>query len=230
MSPDAGSLVARAAAAGPTPSSVGGEAGAAAPLTGPIGPARFAVVDVETSGLRPDRHRLLQIGVVRVLGDGTVIDRWDTLLKAPWRPLGGRRVHGLSRRVLRGAPRLRAVRADLVRLLDGSILCGHNVEFDWSFLVQGFRRAGYPAPDALRLCTLQLSRSLDPERERSHRLGDLCARYGIELARAHDAAADAAATATVLPQLLAASGIGDLAELAPHLAGSTVRWPEPPRR
>jgi DNA polymerase III subunit epsilon len=227
MSPDAGSLVARASTVEPAPSA---QAGAATPLVGPVASARFAVVDVETSGLRPDRHRLLQIGVVRVLGDGTVVDRWDTLLKAPWRPLGGRRVHGLSRRVLRGAPRLRAVRAELVHLLDGSILCGHNVEFDWSFLVRGFRRAGYPAPDALRLCTLHLSRALDPERERSHRLGDLCARYGVELARAHDAAADAAATAAILPRLLTAAGIGDVADLAPHLAGSTLRWPVPARR
>ena len=112
----------------------------------PIASTRFAVVDVETSGLRPDRHRLLQIGVVRVLGDGTVIDRWDTLLRAPWRPLGGRDIHGLSRRTLRGAPRLRQVagRAGRPRST-GSIVCAHNAEFDWSFLVRGLRRAGLAA-------------------------------------------------------------------------------------
>jgi DNA polymerase III epsilon subunit-like protein len=191
---------------------------------GPIASTRFAVLDVETSGLRPDRHRLLQIGVVRVLGDGTVVDRWDTLLRAPWRPVGGRDIHGLSRRALRGAPRLRHVATQLAAALDGSIVCAHNAEFDWLFLSRGLRRAGVPPPDAVRLCTLRLSRSLDPERQRSHRLGDLCLRYQVPLTRPHDAAADAAATAALLPHLLAEAHITDRAQLTPHLAGTTTTW------
>ena len=86
------------------------------------------------------------------------------------------------------------------------------------------RRAGKPPPDALRVCTLQLSRSLDVERERSHRLSDLCLRYGVPLTRAHDAAADAAATAALLPRLLAEAGITDLSQLAPYGAGRTTSW------
>ena len=82
------------------------------------------------------------------------------------------------------------------------ILCAHNAEFDWLFVSRGLRRAGLPPPDLLRLCTLRLSRSLDPERQRSHRLGDLCLRYQVPLTRPHDAAADAAATAALLPLLL----------------------------
>ena len=65
---------------------------------------RLAVLDVETSGLRPNRDRLLQVGLVRITAAGVEIDRFTTLLKAPWRPLRGRGVHGLSRRTLRGAP------------------------------------------------------------------------------------------------------------------------------
>jgi DNA polymerase III epsilon subunit-like protein len=198
--------------------------------TGPIADTRFAVIDVETSGLRPNRHRLLQIGVVRVLGDGTVIDRWDTLLRAPWRPLGGRSIHGLSRRTLRGAPRLRQVAWQLAAALDGSIVCAHNAEFDWLFVARGLRRAGLPPPDAVRLCTLRLSRSLDPERVRSHRLRDLCLRYDVPLTRPHDAAADAAATAALLPHLLAEAGITDRSQLAPHMVGTTTSWPARPQR
>jgi DNA polymerase III subunit epsilon len=185
---------------------------------------RFAVVDVETSGLRPDRHRLLQIGVTRITADGTVIDRWDTFLRAPWRPLGGREVHGLSRRALRGAPRVRHIAGELVALFDGCIVCAHNAEFDWPFLSRGLQRAGVAVPDALRLCTLRLSRSLDPDRLRSHRLGDLCLRYDIPLIRPHDAAADAEATAMLLPRLLAEAGIRERAQLEPYLAGTSDAW------
>ena len=41
---------------------------------------RFAVVDVETSGLSQRRHRILQIGAVLVEADGTELDRWSTLV------------------------------------------------------------------------------------------------------------------------------------------------------
>jgi DNA polymerase III subunit epsilon len=195
--------------------------------TGPVGRTRFAVIDVETSGLRPDRHRVLQIGVVRTLGDGTEIDRWDTLLRAPWRPVGGRKIHGLSRRRLRGAPRLREVADELADVLDGSVVCAHNIEFDWPFLAIGLRRAGRPPPEAQRLCSLALSRSLDPERTRSHRLSDLCRHYGVPLTKAHDAAADAAATAALLPLLLAEAGITDMGRLAAFGAGRTTGWISP---
>jgi DNA polymerase III epsilon subunit-like protein len=193
----------------------------------PLAATRFAVVDVETSGLRPDRHRLLQIGVVRITGDGTVLDRWDTFLRAPWRPVGGRDIHGLSRRTLRGAPRMRHVADELATLFDGSIVCAHNAEFDWLFLSRAMRRAGVAVPDALRVCTLRLSRSLDPERLRSHRLGDLCLRYDIPLIRAHDAAADAEATAMLLPRLLAETGFTERAQLEPYLEGTTTAWTGP---
>jgi DNA polymerase III epsilon subunit-like protein len=59
-------------------------------------------------------------------------------------------------------------------------------------------------------------------------LGDLCARYAVPLTRAHDAGADAAATAAVLPKLLVDAHITELAELEPFLAGRTTAWPRVP--
>jgi DNA polymerase-3 subunit epsilon len=60
-----------------------------------------------------------------------------------------------------------------------------------------------------------MSRRLDPDRELSHRLGDVCERFGVALERPHDALGDAAATAAVLPHLLAAHGITDVEQLEP---------------
>ena len=100
-------------------------------------------------------------------------------------------------------------------LVAGRILVGHNVDFDAEFLERAARKAGVELDVAGRLCTLGLSRSLDPDRARTHRLADLCARYGVPLQRPHDALADAIATAAVLPHLLQAHGI-DLAGLGGH--------------
>ena len=113
---------------------------------------------------------------------------------------------------------------------DASALEVNNAAFDWPFLVAALRRAGYAAPDAQRLCTLELSRSLDADRVLSHRLADICQRHGVALVRAHDAAADAEATAAVLPRLLDEAAIDDVAQLSPFLTGTTMAWPAVARR
>jgi DNA polymerase III subunit epsilon len=89
----------------------------------------------------------------------------------------------------------------------------HNAEFDAAFLRKAAKSYGVDLPIGQPLCTLKLSRRLDPDRQRSHRLADVCARYGVELLRPHDALADADATAAVLPHLLRAHGITTVAQL-----------------
>lgn len=183
----------------------------------------FAVVDLETSGLSTRWNRILQIGLVRVDAAGHVIDEWSTLVRLRWplQRVGPTEVHGITRASLRGAPRLDDALDELGRRIGGALLTAHNAEFDAAFLRRATRRR--PADDpvrvglAERLCTLRMSQRLDPERQLSHRLGDVCLRYDVVLDRPHDALADAAATAAVLPHLLVAHGITDRDDLAPFI-------------
>ena len=181
---------------------------------------RFAVVDIETSGLSTRRHRILQIAVVRVevgAEGAVVVDEWSSLVKLrwPWQRVGPRRVHGIDRRALRGAPSAADVLRQLGERLDGAVFTAHNVAFDWAFIRSAARRAGVSLPEVERLCTLQLSRRLDPDRAMSHRLADLCLRYSIANDRPHDALFDARATAEVLPLLLREHAVAEGADLAP---------------
>ena len=191
----------------------------------PIADQRYSVVDVETSGLSARRHRILQIAVVTVDGAGEPFDHWSSDVRPHLWRVGPRQVHGLTIRRLRRAPPLHTLVPELVRRLDGTVVVAHNVGFDWAFVARGLRRAGYEPPDALRLCTLNLSRSLDPEFARSHRLADVCERHGVELRNAHDALADALATAALLPRLLGESTAQSLDELGPVVRGSSKAWP-----
>jgi DNA polymerase-3 subunit epsilon len=177
---------------------------------------RFAVVDIETSGLSLRRSRILQVAVVTV-GDGVVVDEWSSLvrLRWPWQRLGPRSVHGIRRRQLRHAPRQRQVLEELAGRLDGAVFTAHNAAFDWAFIERAARRHRIDMPPVQRLCTLHLSRRLDPERAVSHRLGDLCVRYEVVNTRPHDALHDARATAAVLQHLLAANSVAGGTDLDP---------------
>jgi DNA polymerase-3 subunit epsilon len=177
---------------------------------------RFAVIDIETSGLSTRRHRILQIAVV-VVESGRIVDEWSSLVRLRWRfgRVGPRRVHGIDRAMLRRAPRQREVLAELLRRVDGTVVTAHNIGFDWPFIVRAARRCRIELPTGPRLCTLRLSRGLDPDRQLSHRLRDACERYGVTNDRPHDALHDARAAALLLPHLLAGHGVQGACDLEP---------------
>lgn len=185
-------------------------------MSSPVSAQRFAVVDVETSGLSTKRHHVLQVGVVVVDGEGTVLDRWSSLVapRSRWFfRVGPTKLHGIHRRDVRHAPAATTVLTELAQRLEGTRFVAHNAPFDLAFLRKVAQRNGVALPLHDPLCTLRLSRQLDPDRRLSHRLGDLCARYEIQLVRPHDALADADATAAVLPHLLRAHGFETVDQL-----------------
>lgn len=197
-------------------------AGAPGPVASPtLAEATFAVVDVETTGFSARRHRILQVAVVEARADGTVTDRWVTYVRPRFRwfrRLGPTHIHGIRRRDLRGAPLLPDALAEVARRLEGRVLTAHNLGFDRAFLKAGARRTGTRLAHDGEVCTLVLARRLDPGNEWSHKLADLCARYAVPLEHAHDALADAEATAALLPHLLGEAGVSTLGELAGILA------------
>lgn len=185
-----------------------------------IDDVRFAVVDTETTGLSTDDDRVLQIGVVVVRGNGTVEREFATYLRRlTWGigHVGAYHVHGITRRQLRSGVKPHEALGMLNHLIEGCIFTAHNARFDIGFLGADATRLGVPLNITGPLCTLNLSRRLDPGRTMSHKLKDVAARYGKSTDRPHDALADALLTAAVLPNLLAAHGITASDQLAAHL-------------
>ncbi|MFM7535622.1 MAG: exonuclease domain-containing protein [Acidimicrobiales bacterium] len=163
----------------------------------------LAVVDVETTGLRPDRDRVLQVAVVLRSAAGVTERQWVSLVRPRWgrlARLGPTGIHGITHPSLRHAPRRPQVRQELGGLLAGRIVVAHNLPFDWSFV----RRLLGPGTEVpLRgLCTLELARTVEPDHPEGHSLGALCRRYGIGQGRPHDALDDARATSELLDRLL----------------------------
>ncbi len=189
-----------------------------APTT-PIDQVRFAVVDTETTGLSTDDDRVLQVGVVVVCGNGAVEKEFVTYVRRlTWGfgHVGAFHIHGITRRQLRGGIKPREALEKLNALISDCVFTAHNAKFDIGFLQSDSTRLQIPLKLTGPLCTLNLSRKLDPQRAMSHKLKDVAARFGKSTERPHDALTDAQLTAAVLPELLSAHRITTYGELTTH--------------
>jgi DNA polymerase-3 subunit epsilon len=187
----------------------------------PLEAARFVVVDLETTGLRPGQSAICEIGAVRV--DGLLPAGTFQTLVDPGVPLppviAG--ITGIEDRDLRGAPRPgAAVTAFLEFAGHRTVLVAHNARFDLGFLDREVelltgRRLAAPVVD-----TVGLARRLLDGRVARVGLASLAHFFGTSARPCHRALPDAQATAEVLVALVGlaqergARTVGDLVELA----------------
>ena len=151
-------------------------------------------IDVETTGISPEKERIIEIGAFRP-ETGEI---FRTLIH-PGRPLEAKITEftGITDEMLAGAPEeAEAIQALLEFLHGDTILLGHNIGFDHSFIVQAIRRCGFPEPQFFGIDTLKLSRVLCPELP-NKKLETVVEHFGLINERAHRAFEDARVTAKV---------------------------------
>jgi DNA polymerase-3 subunit epsilon len=166
----------------------------------------YAVIDLETTGLRPEWHdRIVEIAVVHVDTAGGIEREWATLVN-PRRDLGPQHVHAISAAEARRAPTFADLAGDIVELLRGRAVVAHNLAFDGPFLASEYTRLGVTVPVGAEsgLCTMTLAGAFLPDTGRSLRA--CCDAVGVALRRAHAAVHDARAAAGLLAFFLAQAG------------------------
>ena len=115
---------------------------------------RFAVIDVETTGL--GRHsRIVDFACVSLVGS-TPAGEFATLIN----PVAARvpsaaRVHGLTETALRGAPSFTSALPLIAARLDGAILVAHNLRFETRMLAREVARIGAHFDPGIGICTLR---------------------------------------------------------------------------
>ena len=183
--------------------------------------AKFAVVDVETTGLSSKQDRIIEVAVIRLDADCRYVDHWVQRIQ-PNRAIspGARAVHGIRDSDLVDQPEFATVAPELARLIGGMLVVAHNASFDTAFLENEFTRAGWTDVELRYLCTLQASRLVAPDLD-NHRLATCCEAAGVSLDAAHSALGDARAAALLL-QALFRSGVDKEAVLA-QVAAPAVR-------
>jgi DNA polymerase III epsilon subunit family exonuclease len=116
----------------------------------------FIALDLETTGLNPDKDRIIEIAAVRMNEDGTIQDEYQTLIN-PGTPLPDLIQHltGLTDDDLKDAPTIDEVREDVIKFIGSDPILGHSVQFDINFLAA----SNIPAPGTV-LDTFHLSQTL----------------------------------------------------------------------
>ncbi len=146
-------------------------------------------VDVETTGAAAWGSRILEIGALRV-ENGKIVAEMNQVLD-PEEPVPSwiTQLTGIAPTATAGQPLFADVLPRLKTLFDGAVFVAHNVNFDYSFFREEYRKAGELfAMD--KLCTVRLSRALYPA-ERSHRLDEVIRRAGYGVTNRHRAYDDA---------------------------------------
>lgn len=150
---------------------------------------RFVALDCETTGQSP--HHLVELGAVSFTTERHLLS-FETLVHSNDRinPYA-RRIHGISREALYGAPPVGRVVERFRKFVRGSVLVEHSAD---AFDTRLIARTIGAALDADNLDTTRLAAKVWGLRD-TIGLERLCERLGVTHRRPHHALADAEATA-----------------------------------
>ncbi|MDO4453568.1 MAG: 3'-5' exonuclease [Eubacteriales bacterium] len=153
----------------------------------------YVVVDLETTGLSPEKNRILEIGAVR-LEKGKKTDFFQTMVRCPAEiPAFVSELTGITKEICESGMEEREALEQFLRFAGEDPLIGHNLLFDFKFLKWGFARHGMGFERA-GIDTLKIARACLSELP-SKKLECLCSNYQIPQEKHHRALEDASATA-----------------------------------
>lgn len=149
---------------------------------------RWALVDIETTGLHVTHDAITEIAVY-ILTELGIVATWHRLIKPTHTiPQAICTLTGITNEMVHDAPSFTAIATELYEVLEDCVFVAHNARFDYGFIKNAFKNNGimYQAPV---LCTLKLLKKLYPQQE-SYRLASIAQALDVTLHNHHRAQAD----------------------------------------
>lgn len=159
----------------------------------------YIVLDLEMTGLSAKTDQIIEIGAIKIKNN-KVVNSFGCLVNPVCKiPTKVVELTGITdEMVSNGMDKDEAI-TKLLDFIDGYILVGQNINFDYSFLKQWAVNHKRPL-EAMACDTLKIARILLPA-EQSKKLESLCTYFGIERNREHRAMDDAVETWKVFEAL-----------------------------
>ncbi|MDR2282843.1 MAG: GIY-YIG nuclease family protein [Sphingobacterium sp.] len=160
----------------------------------------YAIVDIETTGSYAGDNGITEIAIIIHNGEH-ILEKFETLVNpGTVIPYHIQSLTGIDNEMVSNAPSFKEIAKTVYTLLHKRVFIAHNVNFDYSFINQELKKAGYDWK-APKLCTVRLSRKIFPNLA-SYSLGKLCQNLGITIHHRHRAMGDVEATVTLFEKLL----------------------------
>ena len=149
----------------------------------------YIALDLETTGLDPQKDQILEIGAVKIQ-DGKETERYETFVRVGIPiPEKIQELTGITEEMAAsGIPMEEAVRG-LLDFCGKEDILGHNILFDYSFVKCHAARIGENF-EKNGMDTLKIARKFLPELK-SRSLESLCSYFGIAQEKKHRASWDA---------------------------------------
>ena len=152
--------------------------------------ATFVAFDTETTGLKPDENRVVEIGAVKFDKDG-IISRFSILIdpECSMPPEAGA-VNNITDEMLKGQPLFKEVAKDFLQFIQNTVLVAHNASFDIAFINAELKRCRMGKLTNKFVDTLIFTKEVFPRLD-SYKLQELAKRFEIVAFAAHRAEDDA---------------------------------------
>ena len=161
----------------------------------------YVVIDVETTGLSPERDGIIEIGAL-LIRNGEEAEEFQTLVKRD-SPLSADvvRLTGITDEMLaaEGIPLSEAINGLVAFVANRPIVC-HNADFDCGFLISEAKRCGVKLFRSSCTDTLALARRR-VNGVKQYSLGHLCEYFGIDVGERHRALPDCKLTFRLFEKL-----------------------------
>lgn len=156
----------------------------------------FVIVDLETTGLSPQKGEIIEIGAIKVINN-EVVDTMDIFVK-PSRPLTWftTNLTGITNEMVDEGLSIKQALKVFNEFVGGMRLMAHNAKFDMSFLDTYMKKELGKEIRNDAMDTLVLSRSIVKDVP-NYKLGTLAARFDIDYSGAHRSLRDCEITLDV---------------------------------
>ena len=159
------------------------------------------VVDIETTGLSPYRHKITEIAAAKII-NGKVVDKFEQLVNPKVKISSFiTKLTGITNDLVEDSPEIQDVMPSFRKFLGDHTFVAHNASFDFKFLAYNMKSYEERYLDNTTLCTQKLANRILPDLH-SKRLGVICEHYGITNNQAHRAMGDTLATVNIFDKMI----------------------------
>lgn len=108
--------------------------------------SRIAITDLETTGIDPRIHEIIEIGLILIDQHSfEIIDSLNLKIKPEHietASINSLKINGYNAEDWKDSKCLKEAMEIYSNMTSGALFCSHNVTFDWSFVSEAFRTTG----------------------------------------------------------------------------------------